>query len=109
MGVGKQIKKKKKNQSQHCHHKHKQSQLKKKKKKKSAWDSQGLQQNHTTDSCRNRGLCQEHKENIQPTLAESVYPSTMPFNIFHGSKKPSAFIVLGRDLHVLVGVDEEPA
>lgn len=49
---------------------------------------------------------QEHdrntRKNIQPTLAESIYPSTMPSNIFRGR----AFIVPGKDRRTPVGVDE---
>lgn len=38
----------------------------------------------------------------------NVYPSEMSSNILW-MQNPRAFIVFGRDLHVLVGVDEESA
>lgn len=56
-------------------------------------------------------MSQEHKENIQPTLAESAYPLTMPSDIFSGRKKEKkrGFHCVGKDLRVQVGGDKKAA
>lgn len=53
--------------------------------------------------------CARNTRKTSNPLWLRVFIPQQCLSIFKTKKENSAFIVLGRDLHVLVGVDEEPA
>lgn len=76
--------------------------------KKSAWDSQRLSNTTPLTAVETEGSARNTRKASNPLWLKEFIPQQC-LSIFLLMQNPRAFIVLGRDLHVLVGVDEEPA